>query len=92
VTTIRIVCMIVGLFAVMYAAAGLLESLTHFGIGAAVAAAAILVYGATDYIESHRREQLSRHRAEVWHRRDLEAQQALRANNLYEQPRDGLAR
>lgn len=91
-TAIRIACIIVGLFAVMYAAAGLLESLTHFGVGAAIAATALLIYGATDYIESHRREQLARYRAEVWHRRDLEAREASRVPNLYEQPRDGISR
>lgn len=90
--TIRIACIIVGLFAIMYAAAGLLESLTHFGVGVAVAAAALLVYGATDYVESHRRERLARYRAEVWHRRDLEHREANRVPNLYEQPRDGVTR
>jgi hypothetical protein len=50
------------------------------------------LYGLVDYVEYRRREELARYRATVWHRRDLEARQALRGNNIYEQPRDGIRR
>lgn len=89
---IRIGCAITALAALLYGATGLLVSLTQFGVGLAVAAAAICAYGLIDFIEAHRDEQLARYRAEVWHRRDLEKREAQRAYNIYEHPRDGLDR
>lgn len=76
----------------IYAAAGLFDSLGHFALGVIVAATAIMLYGLVDWIENWRQEELARYRAEVWHRRDLEAQQALRGHNIYEFPRDGIQR
>ena len=76
----------------IYAAAGLFDSLGHFALGTIVAATAVLLYGLVDYVEYRRREELSRYRAEVWHRRDIEARQALRGDNIYEHPRDGVQR
>lgn len=85
----RIGCAITILIGLIYAASGLVESLFHFGIGLAVASAGLIGYGLCDFIDSHRDEQLRRHRAEVWHRRDLEARERDRVHNLYEYPRDG---
>lgn len=78
----------------IYAAAGLFDSdsLGHFALGTIVAASAVMGYGLVDYVEYRRREELSRYRAQVWHRRDLEARQALRGHNHYEYPRDGVQR
>lgn len=87
---IRVGAAITALAGVMYGSAGLLISLRDFGIGVSVAAAAVIVYGCCDFIESHQREQVARYRAEVWHRRDREAAQRERIRNLYEVPRDGL--
>ena len=89
---IRVGCAITVLLGVLYASGGLMESLTHFGIGVAVAATGLIGYGLCDFLDSHRDEQLRRHRAEVWHRRDLEARAAGRVANLYEFPRDGIDR
>ena len=53
----------------MYAAAGLLVSLTDFGVGVAVAAFGVLGWGWVDY--SYRRdENLRVLREQVWSRRD----------------------
>lgn len=87
---IRIAAAITALVGVMYGSAGLLISLQDFGIGVSVAAAAVIVYGLCDFIESNRLEQSQRRRAEVWHRRDREAAQRQRIRSLYEVPRDGL--
>lgn len=89
---IRIGCAITIIVGAVYASGGLMESLTKFGIGLAVAAAGLIAYGLCDFIESHRDEQLRRYRAEVWHRRDLQARAASRVDNVYEMPRDGLDR
>lgn len=90
---IRIGCALTALAALLYGATGLLVSLTQFGVGIAVAAAAICVYGAVDFIEAHRDEKLARYRAEVWHRRDLEARQEAQLKpGIYTRPRDGLDR
>lgn len=89
---IRIACAITALLAVIMAGSGLMVSLTQFGVWLAVAAAAIVAYGAVDFIESHRAEQAARYRAEVWHRRDMEARTANHVRNVYATPRDGLNR
>lgn len=78
--------------AAIYAFTGLLVSLTQFGVGIAIAMAAIIVYGATDFIESRNNERRHRERIAVWHRRDLEASQANAVKNVYGSPRDGLNR
>ncbi len=96
---IRIGCAITVIIGLVYAGSGLVESLTQFGIGMAVASVAVIGYGLCDFIDSHRDEQLRRHRAEVWHRRDLEARRLERERserfkvaNVYEFPRDGIDR
>lgn len=89
---IRIAALITAIVAVIAAGSGLMVSLTQFGIWLAVAAAAVIAYGAVDFIESHRAEQAARYRAEVWHRRDREARQRQRIRSLYESPRDGIDR
>lgn len=86
---IRIGCAITTLLGAMYAAAGLLQSLGHFALGLIVAAVGVIGYGLVDVIESDRQEKLRQYRAEVWHRRDLQARQEVRGYNLYEHPRDG---
>jgi len=53
----------------IYAACGLLVSLTDFGVGVAVAAAGVIGWGWVDY--SYRREENLRDlRDQVWCRRD----------------------
>lgn len=70
---IRIGLAVTALMGVIYAFSGLLESVTEFLIGMGVALAALLGYGALDFIESHRDERLHRTRVEVWARRDEES-------------------
>lgn len=61
------------LLGAMWGFAGLLESLTQFGVGLAVAGAAVVGYGLVDFLEAHRDERIHRERVEVWERRDQEA-------------------
>ena len=61
------------LLGVIYGFSGLLSSVTEFLTGMGVAMAALLGYGALDFIESRRDERLHRTRVEVWARRDGEA-------------------
>lgn len=58
---------------VIYGFSGLLSSVAEFLTGMGVALAALLGYGALDFIESHRDERLHRTRVEVWARRDEES-------------------
>jgi hypothetical protein len=67
---IRVGLTITAILGVIYAAAGLLNNLTEFGVGAAVAAAAIAGYGLCDFIDDHHNEQIRRTRNHVWARRD----------------------
>lgn len=88
---IRIGCAITVLIGAIYAAAGLFQSLTHFGAGLAIAAIAVIGYGLCDFLDSERDERLRQYRAEVWHRRDLEAAADTDpVTNIYELPRDGM--
>lgn len=93
-TRIRVALAITTIIGAIYAAAGLFDSLGQFALGTIIAATAVMGYGLVDYVEHRRREELSRYRAEVWHRRDLEARQAWQTaeRNAYEYPRDGLNR
>lgn len=68
--TLRIVLFIVMLLGAMWGFAGLLESLTQFGVGLAVAGTAMLAYGFLDFLDAHRDERIHRERVEVWQRRD----------------------
>lgn len=70
---IRIGLAITALMGVIYGFSGLMSSVTEFLVGMAVALAALLGYGALDFIESHRDERLHRTRIEVWARRDEES-------------------
>ena len=70
---IRIGLAVTFLLGTIYGFSGLMSSVSEFLIGMAVALAALAVYGALDFIESHRDERLHRTRAEVWARRDEEA-------------------
>lgn len=74
----------------IWAAAGLFDSLTQFGVGVAVAMIGVIGYGAVDYTDYQRAERLRQYRAEVWHRRDLDAIRANQIRNHYEHRRDGL--
>lgn len=89
---IRIACAITTLIGAIYAATGLLESLGHFALGLIVAAVGVIGYGLVDVIDADRQEKLRQYRAEVWHRRDLEARELERRLNVYEAPRDGIDR
>ena len=76
----------------IYACAGLFESLTQFGIGLAVSAAAVIGYGLIDFLQSQRDEKLYRHRLEVWARRDAEAAAANQLQpGIYTRRRDEVA-
>lgn len=67
---IRIGMAISVLIGAMYAATGLFESLTQFGIGLAVVGLGMVGYGLCDFIESHEDEAMARGRQAVWARRD----------------------
>ena len=70
---IRIGLAVTALMGVIYGFSGLMSSVTEFLVGMAVALAALLGYGALDFVESRRDERLHRTRIEVWSRRDEEA-------------------
>lgn len=72
---IRIGLAVTVLLGVIYSGAGLFESLTQFGVGMAVAAAAMIGYGLVDFVEARQAEKRCRYRAEVWARRDYQALQ-----------------
>lgn len=57
----------------IWAAAGLFDSLAHFAAGVIVSMVGIIGYGLVDWIDYERAERLRQYRAEVWHRRDLDA-------------------
>jgi len=73
VNRVRFGCAVTVILGAMYAAAGLLHSLTDFAVGTVVAAAAVIGYGLVDFIEAHQDEQTARGRDAVWARRDEEA-------------------
>jgi hypothetical protein len=84
---LRIGASITVIIGAIYAAAGLFNSLQQFGLGIVIAMIGVLVYGYVDYVTSHANEMRARYRAEVWHRRDLEAAaRADRVTNRYELP------
>ena len=66
----RITAIIVGLCAVMWAAASLLTSLTHFGVGVAVAAASLIVVELLNIVEDRHDGRITETRRKVWERRD----------------------
>lgn len=67
---LRIGFVITTLAGAMYAAAGLFTSLTEFGVGLAVACAALVGHGCVDFCESRRDDRIYRTRQQVWDRRD----------------------
>lgn len=87
---VRIGCAITVIIGAIYASVGLFDSLQHFAVGVCIVAAAVILYGWADFYDSRRDEELRRYRAEVWHRRDMEARQDDRVRNIYEFPRDGM--
>lgn len=89
---IRVAAAITTILGGIYAAASLLTSLRDFGVGLVIASIGVIVYGCMDFIDARHREDMARYRAEVWHRRDLEALEAQRIHNVYAQPRDGIDR
>jgi hypothetical protein len=56
----------------LYAAFGVFESLTKFGVGLIVAAVAVIIHGYLDYQQSDHDYQITREREQVWARRDGE--------------------
>jgi hypothetical protein len=66
----RVACAITVLIGTMYAATGLLTSLTDVGIGIAIAAAGIIGYGLCDYTTTRHNQRITATRAQVWARRD----------------------
>lgn len=60
------------LIGVLYTAIGLLDSLTHFSIGAIITSLAVIGYGALDYCEARRDDRIYQQRLAVWARRDTQ--------------------
>jgi hypothetical protein len=54
----------------LYAAFGVFESLTKFGVGLIVASVAAIVHGFIDYRESDHDYRITQQRDQVWARRD----------------------
>lgn len=69
-TRIRVGAVITMILGLIYAAAGLLSSLTDFGVGIAVVAAAIVVHGAATYVDERDTRRMQEFRDRVWSRRD----------------------
>ena len=69
---IRIGLMITVIVGCFYAAFGVFESLTKFGVGLIVASTAWIVHGFLDYQQSDHDYRITRERAQVWARRDGE--------------------
>lgn len=67
---IRIGMAISVLIGVIYAAAGLLDSLTDFGLGLAVASLGVIGYGLCDFLEDRHMMAMHQGRESVWSRRD----------------------
>lgn len=71
-TRIRVGLIVTMILGTMYAAAGLLSSLTDFGVGIAVVATAIVLHGLVTYIAESESQRMQRFRDQVWARRDQE--------------------
>lgn len=67
---VRIALAITMMLGCIYAAAGLLDSLTQFAIGVIVAASAVIGIGLCDWIEARTDNRIYAERARVWARRD----------------------
>lgn len=86
-TPVRIGCAVTVILGAIFASAGLMDSLTEFGIGLVVASAGVIGYGLCDFIESNRNEKLYQERRDVWQRRDTDGPPT--PTNIYTLPRDG---
>ena len=67
---VRIGMAISVLLGVMYAGCGLLDSLTDFGIGLAVACLGVIGYGLCDFVEDRHMHTMHQGREAVWARRE----------------------
>lgn len=67
---IRIGMAISVVIGVIYAAAGLFDSLTNFGLGLAVASLGVIGYGLCDFIEDRHMHAMHQGREAVWARRE----------------------
>jgi hypothetical protein len=67
---IRIGLTITMILGSIYAAAGLMTSLTDFGIGVAVVGTAWLLQGLITYLNENDAQVMRRYREDVWARRD----------------------
>ena len=67
---LRIGFALTAIIGALWAAAGVFESLLQFGVGLAIASAAVLGYGLIDHVEHHQVEKWSDGRNQVWRRRD----------------------
>lgn len=70
---LRIASAITVILGAIYAAAGLLDSLTTFGIGCAIAATGFTGYGLAATLQEHHDAQLRLERDHVWARRDQDS-------------------
>lgn len=71
-TRIRVGAVITMILGLIYAAAGMLSSLTDFGIGIAVVAAAVIVHGLATFVDERDSQRMQQFRDQVWARRDGE--------------------
>lgn len=69
---IRIGLLITAILGMIYAAAGLFDSLTHVAIGLIVSSVAVLLYGLVEYVQARHDDDIVRTREHVWARRDLD--------------------
>ena len=68
--SVRIALAITFIIGCLYAAFGVFESLSKFGIGMIVSSVAVLVWGFLDYADSSHNERIAQERDDVWARRD----------------------
>jgi hypothetical protein len=68
--SVRIALAITFIIGCLYAAFGVFESVSKFGVGMVVSSAAVLVWGFLDYTDSSRDERIAQERDQVWARRD----------------------
>jgi hypothetical protein len=68
--SVRIALAVTFIIGCLYAAFGVFESVSKFGVGMVVSSAAVLVWGLLDYTDSSRDERIAQERDQVWARRD----------------------
>jgi hypothetical protein len=68
---IRIGCALTMIAGLLYAAFGVFDSLTKFGLGLVVASAAVIAWGLVDYLDARQVTQWQAGRDDVWARRHL---------------------